>query len=229
MLLWPAFALRWWRQRVRHNLVALGVVLTTAAIQGTILIARPRVSLGLDPAVRTIPRAVVLRVWGLLTLGEHTMTWHVFSRPLAMPVLVLCALAMALTIAALVALPWVVRLHIGSVFVLSLAATAWAYNFNMRAMGEGNAHGRYFLIPAALVIITVFAAASQPAWRQRAIRYGVVAPAALFFAFAVARDFGLPATPPTYWATTAKCIDHHMTCTVVMNPRDFTFELPPIK
>jgi hypothetical protein len=148
---------------------------------------------------------------------------------MSLPVLALCVLGVALTVAALVALPWVVRLHIVSVFGLSLAATAWAYDFNMRGMAESNAHGRYFLIPATLVLISVFAAANTPAWKTRAVRAGALAPAALLFAFAVFVDLGLPAMPQTYWASTAACIDHHQSCTVVMNPPNFTFDLPPIK
>ncbi|MEY2417598.1 MAG: hypothetical protein QOG90_278 [Actinomycetota bacterium] len=229
MLLWPAFALRWWRQRERHNLAAFGVVLTTAIVQGLVLVANPRDDLGLQPALRTIPRALLLRIWGLLGVGEHTLTWHVFTRPMPLPMLVLCVLGVGFTVAALLALPWAVRLHAVSVFALSLAATAWAYNFNMKGMAESNAHGRYFLIPTTLVVITVFAAASTAKWRRRTIRLAVLAPVAALFGFAVFVDLGLPALPQTYWAATAKCIDHHQSCTVVVNPRGFSFELPPIK
>jgi hypothetical protein len=228
-LVWPSFALRWWRQRTRHNLVAFGTVLGAAVIQGVVLVVRPRPHLGLESDVRSIVTATLLRIWGLLGLGEHTLTWHVFARPLRSYVFVLAVLGVALTIAAVLALPWVARLQIAGVFAMSVAATAWAFDFNMRGAAESSAHGRYFLIPAVLVLVAVFAAANTAAWRKRVVRLGVIAPALLLFSFAVTQDLGLPAMQQTYWATTAKCIDHHMSCTVVMDPRGFTFELPPIK
>jgi hypothetical protein len=229
LLLWPAFGLRWWRQRVRHNLHAFGVVMATAVIQGIVLLANPRLDLGLEPSVRTMPRALLLRVWGILAVGEHTLSKHVFAHPMSLPLILLCVLGVVLTGAALLQLPRLTQLQIAGTFGLSLAATAWAYGFNMRSMAESDAHGRYFLLPTALVLLAVFAAASTPAWRQRVWRLAALAPAATFFAFAVFVDFGLPAMPQTYWANTAACIDHHQSCTVVVNPRGFNFDLPPIK
>jgi hypothetical protein len=144
---------------------------------------RPRPHLGLEHDPRRIVTATLLRIWCLLGLGEHTLTWHVFARPLRSYVFVLAVLGVALTIAAVLALPWVARLQIAGVFAMSVAATAWAFDFNMRGAAESSAHGRYFLIPAVLVLVAVFAAANTAAWRRRVVRLGVVAPALVLFSF----------------------------------------------
>ena len=228
MLLVPGFALRWWRQRTRHNVAAFGVVFLTAALQGILLLLNPRGHFGLDPEPRTLPRAFVLRIWGLLGVGEQTLADHVLHRPAPAWVLVLCAAGIALTVAALMALPWIVRLHVAAIFGISVAATAWAYNFNVKGLSEGPGGGRYFLIPVVLVLLTVFAAASTPAWRRAVLRYGVLAPAAGFLLFAIWVDLGLPALPKTHWARTAACIERHQPCEVVVNPKGWNFELPPV-
>jgi hypothetical protein len=229
LLVWPAFVIRWRRQRTAHDLAAACVIVACAGAQGLIVAlsgARSGVGLKLDDP-GDIARALLVRVWGTLSLGERLLAG---ALPKATPVAVwvVCAVGVALTVAALVVTPGSFRLTFLVTFALSFGATVWNFDGQMFGLGHSVDAGRYFVTPMALVLLAWLAAIARVRPDRRAVRSLVgVVPLALL-AFGAGQDFVLPHEPAIHWGATAACIVQHRTCQVPMNPPSFTFDLPAV-
>jgi hypothetical protein len=231
LLVWPAFLIRWRRGgRQAHDLAAFGLITACAVAQGLIVaLSGQRTGAGLrldHPA--DIVDAVFVRVWGTLTMGERLLAG---TLPRATPaaVWVVCGVALALTVAALVATPASFRIAFVVTFALSYGATVWGFDGRMYQLAHSVDAGRYFVAPMALVLLAWLAALDRVArGRRPPVRaLAAVLPLGLL-AFGAAQDFVLPHEPAIHWGHTAACIVRHQVCEVPMNPPNFTFNLPPV-
>lgn len=226
LLVWPGFVLRAWRERTRHNVVVLGVVLGGAAIQALLVLTSSRASPDHERALSSIPRALFLRVWGMLTVGEHELDRYLRN---GVPTLLIAAAAAALavTAVALARLPRVAALQWLAIVTLTLGGTVWAFGGDLRLLTAAASAGRYFVVPVAMTVLIVAAAMSRDLPGRKVLLIGFV-PVLALFAVALVRDYRLPALPATNWDKTAACIRQFRPCRVEANPPAFSFDLEPI-
>lgn len=232
LLVWPAFWLRWLREKTKHNAVVASLVTGCALTQAVVLVTAQRAGAHgglkfnhLDTALQVL----VLRVGGTLALGEKRIVAELSSPPVPAGVWVVSIGVLVLAAVSLHVMPPRGRLPLLLTFLMIYGSTFWDRGGDMAIFLLPPANGnRYFFLP--VVVVAVVLAAGMPRLMSSHRPIGIVAVVlcALALGFGITQDAAMRPYPTTEWKKSAACIAAHRACHVPVNPPGWGVDLPPI-